>query len=123
MLGWFRLQASRIATVAIVSSASVGVSAVTPHADDCHDPSCGAAAVQHNEDDHRFESVPRTVDKEPLHCLVCHWTRSFRAPVAARFVPAPAVLADVRPPLDADQAAHPAQVAQPPLRSPPSLDA
>jgi hypothetical protein len=124
MLSWFRLQAPRIAAVAMCSLASAGLSAVTPHADDCHDTACGLIGVQHNEDDHRFETVPAAVDQD-FHCLVCHWTRSFRAPVATPVLLAPAVLAGALPPLDADQAARPTQAAQPPLRSPPSrlLDA
>ena len=50
MLAWFRAHASRIATMAMVSLVALGVSAVSPHVDDCHDSGCLTIGVEHDAD-------------------------------------------------------------------------
>ncbi len=115
---WFRLHASRIATVAMLSLVSVGLSAAGPHQDDCHE-SCQPLAVEHDASAHRV-TAPAGADDQPLHCLVCHWTRSFRPRTEARVVTAPAVEPGVPLHVEFVTAAVSAPVAQPPLRSPPA---
>ena len=77
MLSWFRIHAARIAATAIIALSSVGLSAVSPHVDDCHDAGCMAMVVDHDAAAHVF-SAPPAPGAAPLHCLVCHLVRSFR---------------------------------------------
>jgi hypothetical protein len=115
---WFRLHASRIATVAMLSLVSVGLSSAGPHQDDCHE-GCQPFAVEHDASAHHV-TAPAGADDQPLHCLVCHWTRSFRLRTEARVVTAPAVEPGVLLRVEFFTAAVSAPVAQPPLRSPPA---
>jgi hypothetical protein len=101
----------------LVSLAALGASASYPHTDDCHDQ-C-VAFVQHDASAHRFEGDSDAHPQQPLHCLVCHWARSFRPQVGAAFLPAPAV--DSRPRLFVTfvSVARAVFAARPSLRSPP----
>ena len=120
MLRWFRFHASRIAIAAMVSLATVGASAVSPHEDDCHDAACRAMAVEHDAAAHSMGAPPTGADGHPLHCLVCHWARSFRPPPEARVVTTQAAEPGTCLPCEFFTASAGAPVAQPPLRSPPS---
>jgi hypothetical protein len=120
MLSWFRSAASGVAATLLLLLAALGAAAVSPHEDDCHDPGCMGIVVEHDASDHRFTAPSTIAESHPLHCLVCHWTRTFRPPIAVKFVAAPAVLVRVYPRFDFITVARRAQVAQPPLRSPPS---
>ena len=116
---WFRVHASRVAAVALLSVAFVGLSAAAPHEDDCHD-ACQPMVVEHDASAHRL-GAPAAEDDHPLHCLVCHWARSFRAPRAeSRILAKPADEPGISLHSDLLTAAVSAPVAQPPLRSPPS---
>lgn len=118
MLRWFRVRASQIAATLLVSVTALGGSLLAPHPIDCHD-AC-AVAVTHDASAHRVHAnVPETED-HPLHCLVCHWARSFRPQTETRFVPAPAAQAGTRVHVVVFTVAPADQVAQPPLRSPPT---
>ena len=120
MLRWFRARASRIATATIVSLAALGGSAFSPHGDECHDTACLAMAVEHDADAHRIVA-PRTGSVDhPLHCLVCHWGRSFRPRIDASVLTVP--FAETGATLHVEPFTIPAvaRAAQPPLRSPPS---
>jgi len=119
MLAWFRAHASRIATVALVSLAALGSSAVTPHVDDCHDSACLAMAVEHDADAHRIVAPPTGDDGDPLHCLVCHWLRSFRPRAEARVVPAPVAETGALLHVVFFTVFAAAPAVQPPLRAPP----
>jgi hypothetical protein len=119
MLAWFRAQSSRIAFVAMASLVALGMSAVSPHVDDCHDAACLGLVVEHDASAHRFVAPVSVTDAAHLHCLVCHWTRSFRPPITTKFSTGPNVLVRTMVPLDTIFVARNAQIAQPPLRSPP----
>jgi hypothetical protein len=119
MLRWFRSHASCIATIALVALATLGVTAVTPHADDCHDSACLPIAVEHDADAHRVGAPASGDDAQPFHCLVCHVLRSFRPQVVARALVSPVVDAGVIPPIESFETAMAAQAIQPPLRAPP----
>ena len=120
MLRWFRVHASRIAMAALASLAAVGTSAVSPHEDDCHDAACKAMAVEHDAAAHRLGAPSTDSDIHPLHCLVCHWVRSFRPPTEARTLSTPAADAGTAIHVQLFTAARSTQIAQPPLRSPPA---
>jgi len=119
MLRWFRIHAPRVAFTVLVSLAAVGASAVSPHEDDCHDAACRAMAVEHDGSAHRIDAPSTDGDIQPLHCLVCHWVRSFRPRAEARFLPTPAIEAGTAVHVELFTAARSTQVAQPSLRSPP----
>jgi hypothetical protein len=120
MLYWFRSKASGIAATLLLSLATLGGSAVVHQEDDCHDDPACRAIVEHDATAHRITTPPTVTDTHPLHCLVCHWTRTFRPHITARFVAAPVVLARIYARFDLITVARNAQVAQPPLRSPPA---
>ena len=119
MLRWFRVHASRIALTAIVSLAGVGTSAISPHEDDCHDAACSAMAVEHDGAAHRFSAPPTGADAHSLHCLVCHWVRSFRPQTEARIVFTPAAQVGTTVRVECFTAATTVPAAQPPPWSPP----
>lgn len=79
-------------------------------------------AGAHDASAHVFTKAP-DASASPIHCLACHWARSFRpaddattgtAPMA---VPTPPKCADV------DATCVTARYSQPPLRSPPASPA
>jgi|SRR5688572_15439494 hypothetical protein len=117
---WFRVHASRIATAAILSLAVIGLSAASPHADDCHD-SCTVLFVEHDASAHRI-TAPAAADSHLPHCLVCHWARSFRPRTESRVLPTPAVEPGITVHVEFVTAAVSGSVAQPSLRAPPSPD-
>ncbi len=119
MLAWFRAQSSRIATVAMVSLAILGASAVTPHVDDCHDSACLSMAVEHDAAAHRIVASSAGDEVHPLHCLVCHWLRSFRPQTEARVLLVSVPETDIVSPIESFAAAMAALAVQPPLRAPP----
>jgi hypothetical protein len=117
---WFRIHASQIATAAILSLAATGVSAATPHQDDCHDAACHPIAVEHDASAHRIAAPVAAADQHAPHCLACHWARSFRPHTESRILTAPASDVGVTLHVESFTAAVSAPAAQPPLRSPPS---
>ena len=91
-----------------------------PHATGAgHDPDCAIVIVAHDAAAHQMRAPGLDDTTQPVHCLACHWARSFRPRAEATYMPA--VADDVRTPLHLDVAPVAAAntVAQPPLRSPP----
>lgn len=120
MLSWFRRQTRSIAGVALVALATLSVWSAAPHQDDCHDASCGVVTV-HDPSGHRIGRTQGT-SEQPLHCILCQWTRSMRtAAPAVTHLPTPVVTIDVRVSVDVFSAQSQYSAAQPPLRAPPSL--
>jgi hypothetical protein len=117
MLHWFRARASSIAAIAGVALTAAIGSSIAPHQDDCHDAAC--AVVQHDASAHSI-GAPTQPGAEPIHCLVCHWARSFRPHTEARGLITPASEPGITLHVEYFTAAAGAPVAQPPLRSPPS---
>jgi hypothetical protein len=116
MLHRFRERSAHVAAALVVLLAMAGA----PHsADPGHDADHGIVLVAHDESAHRVRPAASGTDTRPLHCLVCHLSRSFRPRTETRTISAPAVRAGGRIHIEffADPSA--AQVAQPPLRSPP----
>jgi hypothetical protein len=123
MLQWYRRRASRIAAVALLSLASMGGSYASVHPDDCHE-GCFPALVEHDHDAHRIRAAAPMADaSHPLHCLVCHWSRSFRPHTEVRFVATPVDRTGTLVHVEIVTASPAAPVAQPPLRSPPIVSA
>jgi hypothetical protein len=123
MLTRFRVHAPRIAAMLLLSLGAMGASLVTGHAYGDHDEDGAIVLVAHDASAHRVGAGGPAFDGPPLHCLVCHWARSFRPQTETAFLPAPADQAGARTYIVAFTVAPAAQVAQPPLRSPPSVPA
>ena len=119
MLTWFRVRASRIAMVALLSFGATGASLGVLHGSGCHDE-C-AEIVAHDAAAHHMRASVTGDGAQPLHCLVCHWARSFRPHTnEGRILSAPAVDAGARVHVEYFTASSHAPAAQPPLRSPPA---
>lgn len=123
MLTWFRVRASRVAAALLLAVVAFGGSLAAPHATDCHDVTCASAVVAHDASAHRVRGATAAAAVHPLHCLVCHWARSFRPPTEARVLSAPAGCAGACLRVDVFTAYSAAPAAQPPLRSPPAPQA
>jgi hypothetical protein len=98
----------------------LGGSMAAPHLDDCHDVACAPIPVSHDADAHAFRATPDGAAAHPLHCLVCHWARSFRPNTEVRVVSTPSVQGGIRVHVESVRVAPSTTVAQPPLRSPPA---
>ena len=118
MLKWFRARARCTAVVVLASLSALGASLAGLHRADCHDD-CFAVVV-HDASAHQIGADSPNTDAPPLHCLVCHWARSFRPRSEAVFVAAPAAAAGIWINVEIFTAAPVAPAAQPPLRSPPA---
>lgn len=120
MLRRARRHASTVAATLLVSVITLGGSLAAPHHDVCHDTACVPVAVEHDAAAHQMRANAGTPAAHPLHCLVCHWARSFRPRTEARIVSAPEVEARTRVGTEPVAVFASASVAQPPLRSPPA---
>jgi hypothetical protein len=119
MLQWFRLRARAVAAATLVSLVGLGGLSSATHDADCHDDDCAVALLSHDPSDHGIGGGSSDA-AQPVHCILCHWTRStrpstepvhhFARPVTENVVVHP----EVRGALSLVQAA------QPPLRSPPT---
>jgi hypothetical protein len=119
MLAWFRRRAPGLGAVVLLALGAMGASELSPHPFDCH-VGCVAAFVEHDESAHRIGASQTSQHEHPLHCLACHWSRSFRPPVYVAAFSASALVLDVRLPLEVFAVVYATLAAQPPLRSPPS---
>ncbi len=118
MLARFRQRGSCIAVAVLASLASLGISLSGAHADDCHND-CIVVAV-HDVSAHQISAEVRDAESPPLHCLVCHWARSFRPRGEVVFVAAPVAATGIWINVEIYTATPTAPSAQPPLRSPPA---
>ena len=116
---WLRARARPLAVALLALMATLGTSVYVPHAADCHDPDCDLIIVAHDASAHRLTSNSSAAETHPLHCLACHWARSFRPRTESRVLPTPDVRAGHHVHVEYFTAAVSAPVAQPPLRSPP----
>ena len=115
---WFRTSASRVALAARLSLAAATFSAAAPHGG-AHDAACDLVTAEHDASAHRMTAAA-TTDEHSLHCLACHWARSFRLRTEIRVVLIAASAAGIADPVEYVPTVVSAPVAQPPLRSPPA---
>lgn len=80
MLIWLRAGRSWVAAALLLCLATATVSQALPaHADDDHHVECTNPSVgPHDESAHRLNGARTPHEPHPLHCLVCHWARTFR---------------------------------------------
>lgn len=118
MLTRFRRRTRYAAAALLVSVVALGV----PHSFDPHHDADwdGGVVIHHDESAHQMGEPDDTQDNHPLHCLACHWARSFRLR---------SIIAHLAPPNpEATKLVHSHAVpessgqgvVQPPLRGPPA---
>ena len=118
MLSWFREWSRSIASAALVSLVTLTISSAAPHQNDCHDAECGSA-VPHDPSGHSVNR-PQESAGQPIHCVLCHWTRSVRPTPEIAPLFSPAVVEDVRIAADVFNARSQTSLARPSLRGPPA---
>jgi hypothetical protein len=111
--GWAR----PLAVALLVSLAGSGAWTRAWHSSDCHDV-CAVSSVPHDPAAHVIRGAPAD-DSHTLHCVACHWARSFRPPVDAAHQLAPPTVNDIRLHVQAFAARSLVASVQPPLRAPP----
>jgi hypothetical protein len=119
VLHWFRTYGRHLALIVLASLAVLGSSVAVPHDDDCHDHGCVPAYVEHDAAAHRFQAAPDASHGHPLHCVACHWSRTFRPWLEAAFLTAPVAERQPRTRIEIVSAPRFVLAALPPLRSPP----
>jgi hypothetical protein len=122
MLQWFRARSRAIAASALISLATLSVWSAAPHQADCHEAICASVVVPHDPSAHSIGRDTSTADP-PLHCVLCHWTRTSRPSADTAYHLTPAVERNVRFLVDLVRAPQTFVAAQPPLRAPPSSPA
>ena len=118
MLRWFRARVRPVAAAALVSFIAVGGLSSAWHGAECHEDECGIV-LPHDPDSHRVRSTASELDSHPLHCVLCHWTRSTRPSPEPVHHFGPAAQQDEAIHVDVEVAIASVRVPQPPLRSPP----
>ena len=120
-LKWFRARAFAIAPVLLAMLAAL----VVPHVGDSHHESDVdfAPLVAHDESAHRIGNATSDDEEQPLHCAICHWSRSVRPLIQIVFRASSTTEAIGLVLVDAFAAADSGRASQPPLRSPPASPA
>lgn len=121
MLAWFRTGGRRIAAVTLAALVVLTLSSALPHEEDCHGAACGTA-LPHDPSGHAIGRDTHSA-QHPLHCVLCHWTRSVRPPADSAHALASTAEAVSRTFVDLRRASQPFPAAQPPLRAPPASPA
>jgi len=117
MLSWFRARSRSIAGAALLALVTLTISSAAPHPDDCHDADC-SLTLPHDPSGHSI-GKPQESSGQPIHCVLCHWTRSVRpTPETAPFF-APVIAQNVKGFVDVFSAPSQTFLAQPALRGPP----
>jgi hypothetical protein len=118
MLQWIRARGRLVAATVLVALVGLGGVSSVSHAGDCHDQDCGMSVLPHDPASHSIRTGS-AAESHPLHCVLCHWTRSTRPSTeAAHHLPRP-VTDPVRLYAEVLGALSLVHAAQPPLRSPP----
>ena len=117
MLSWFRERSRSIASAALLALVTLTISSAAPHPDDCHDTECGFT-LPHDPSSHSV-SRPQGSSEQPIHCVLCHWTRSVRPTPETAISIALSFAEGVRASIDVFNAPSQTFLAQPALRGPP----
>jgi hypothetical protein len=119
---WFRTRTRIVASAILVALVGLGGLSSAVHGGDCHDHECSGIGLRHDPSSHGI-GTPDTASDYPLHCILCHWTRSMRPSTDAVAQIARPLTNDIRLHPELQGALSPIQAAQPPLRSPPTAAA
>jgi len=116
---WFRTRVRIVASAILVALVGLGGLSSAVHGGDCHDDECSVVALRHDPSSHGI-GAPSSESEHPLHCILCHWTRSLRPSTDGAAQIARPLTNNVRPDPELRGALSPVQASQPPLRSPPT---
>ena len=112
MLSWFREWSRSIASAALASLLTLTISSAAPHQDDCHDVECGPV-TPHDPSGHSV-GRPQESSGQPIHCVLCHWTRLIRpTPETTPPLFAPVVEEEIQGSLDVFSACSQTSLARP----------
>ena len=117
MLSWFREWSRSIAGAALLALVTLTISSAAPHPDDCHDADCGLT-LPHDPTGHSV-GRPQESSGQPIHCVLCHWTRSVRPTTENAPLFAPTLGENVDVSIDAAITPSQTFLTQPALRGPP----
>ena len=119
MLHVFRRHLRGLAVAVLAALSAVGGWSTLTHGFDHHDIDNAPAFVVHDASEHAFRG-PEPLDGErPVHCVLCHWTRTYGPGIqSASVVHAVASRTLSIHVVDAGLV-HGLTVVQPPLRAPP----
>jgi len=112
-----------LATAVLLSVCAVGGWSAFGHEFDDHDADGAAAFVVHDASAHAFRNGTSATGGQPVHCVLCHWTRAFGTSierVSLTHALASRTLANHA--ADASLL-HRVTAVQPPLRAPPAPSA
>ena len=113
---WRRATAQVLCVALLAVSIASGV-----HTSGDRDADCAILLVAaHDASAHSFRESSSLPDEHPLHCLACHWARSFRPCAETGSLTAPDDDPGARFLAEALPIPVSSTVAQPPLRSPPA---
>jgi hypothetical protein len=118
MLSWFREWSRSIASAALLSLVTLTLSSAAPHEDDCHGAECGQA-LPHDPSSHSL-TRPQASEGQPIHCVLCHWTRSVRTTPQSTPLFTPAVGEEIQISLDVFDGSSQTSLVRPSLRAPPA---
>jgi hypothetical protein len=119
MLQWIRTRARLVAAATLVSLVALGGVSSVSHGGDCHDDECAIDLRQHDPSSHGIQSGSGDSSSHPIHCILCHWTRTLRPSNASALHLTRPLTDTVRLYTEVLGTLSLVQAAQPPLRSPP----
>jgi hypothetical protein len=121
MLHRLRHHLRTLAAAVLVSVSALGAWSTFAHGLDCFDhDDAVVAVVVHDASAHVFSSAAPADEDRPIHCVLCHWTRTFGPSVQSVSAVPSLVDRTVAIPVDDATAPRLLATAQPPLRAPPS---
>jgi hypothetical protein len=108
------------ATVLVLVSV-VGAWSTAAHGLDCHDRDGAPVFVAHDASAHAFRSAVLPEEERPVHCVLCHWTRTIGPGVQSVYTALEVVSRTLAAPAPDSVASRFVASAQPPLRAPPAV--
>ena len=120
MLHQIRRQLRTLAATVLVLVSALGAWSTVAHDLDCHDSDGAPVLVVHDASAHAFRTTTPPDSQRPVHCVLCHWTRTFGPGAQSVSVAPVAVSRSLALPARETSPARLVAAAQPPLRAPPS---
>jgi hypothetical protein len=121
MLHHVRRHLRSFAATMLVLVSVVGAWSTAAHGLDCHDRDGAPVFVAHDASAHAFRS-PVLPDRErTVHCVLCHWTRTFGPGVQSVSTALDVVSRTLAVPARDAVVSRFVAAAQPPLRAPPAV--
>lgn len=119
MPAWLRPHVRIFAAVVLASLTTTGAWSVAEHGPDCHENECMAVAV-HDASAHAFRGAEPADNAHHVHCVLCHWTRTFGPSVESVSLAPSAVVLASQIVARVVRVAPAFPAGRPPLRSPPT---